>query len=64
MMRNDLITRVTLYPLHDCPDLEVGNVNVVELTISVELTDERLAARCIHNVPVEKIRQMRERWER
>lgn len=27
------------------------------------LTDEQLAARCVHGVPVERIAQMRARWE-
>lgn len=38
--------------------------SVVEITVQVpSLSDEELAARCIHKVPVETIKKMRERWE-
>lgn len=36
---------------------------VTEITVTTDLTDEELAARGIHLVPVETIRRMRERWE-
>lgn len=36
---------------------------VVTLTVDSGLTDDELAARNVHNVPVETIRKMRERWE-
>lgn len=37
--------------------------HVTELTVKTDLTDEELAERNIHFVPVETIRRMRERWE-
>jgi len=41
-----------------------GDHNVIEVTVHAHLlSDEQLAARCIHKVPVETIRRMRERWE-
>ena len=36
---------------------------VVEITVNVMATNEELAARTIHSVPVDTIRAMRERWE-
>lgn len=39
------------------------DVRIIEITVSVKLSDEELAARCVHGVPVEKITQMRARWE-
>lgn len=37
--------------------------HVTEITVKTDLTDEELAERNIHFVPVETIRRMRERWE-
>ncbi len=36
---------------------------VVELTVKVDLTDQQLAARNVHGVPVDVIAKMRARWE-
>lgn len=36
---------------------------IVEITVNTDLTDEQLAARTLHGVPVDMIRRMRERWE-
>ena len=36
---------------------------VVVSLFDAGLTDEQLAERCVHKVPVEKIAQMRTRWE-
>jgi len=38
-------------------------VNTIDL-FDAGLTDAELAARCVHDVPVEKIALMRARWER
>ena len=39
------------------------DIKIIEITVSVRLTDEELALRCVHKVPVNKITQMRLRWE-
>jgi predicted kinase len=39
------------------------DINIVEITVSVNLTNDELAARCVHGVPVETIQRMRERWQ-
>ena len=39
------------------------DINIVEITVQVALNDEELSRRCIHHVPIEKISQMRSRWE-
>jgi len=38
-------------------------VTVVEITVQNQMTDEELSKRCVHGVPVETIKRMRERWE-
>lgn len=38
------------------------SISVIDL-FDAGLTDEELAARCVHGVPVEKIALMRARWE-
>lgn len=45
------------------PYYEMGADRVAEITVNSQLTDEQLAARTIHAVPVEIIKAMRERWE-
>jgi len=40
-----------------------ANVRTIDL-FDAGLSDEELAARCVHGVPVEKIAAMRARWER
>jgi len=37
---------------------------VTDLTVNTTLTDDALAARNVHGVPINTIRRMRERWER
>lgn len=45
-----------MYEEHGC--------TLVEITVGGEETDENLAARCIHNVPVDTIKRMRLNWQR
>ncbi len=45
------------------PYYEMGADTVVEITVNTRLSDEELAARTIHAVPVDTIKAMRERWE-
>lgn len=45
------------------PSRDVYTVVIIDL-FDAGLTDEELAARCVHGVPVEKIAVMRARWER
>jgi predicted kinase len=44
-------------------DIYKYDVRITDL-FDARLTDEQLAARCKHGVPVEKIAQMRQRWEK
>lgn len=45
------------------PYYAMGAEYVTEITVDNGFTDEELAARTIHAVPVETIKAMRERWE-
>jgi len=45
------------------PYYDMCSGKIIEIIISTPLTDEELAARCIHKVPFEKINEMRRRWE-
>lgn len=42
---------------------KAAGVAVVEITITGQWTDDELAARSVHDVPVEVITRMRNRWE-
>lgn len=58
---NTFTRRWELAPYYD---MNIGKpFRIVELTVNTLLTDEELAARTLHGVPVETIKAMRERWE-
>lgn len=58
---NTFTRRWEMQPYHDIAARH--DFMVVELTVESGLTDEQLAARNLHGVPVDVIARMRARWE-
>lgn len=40
-----------------------AHADIIEVTVKTQFSDQELAARCVHGVPVETIARMRARWQ-